>query len=278
MRSLDRRGVQEPFKNRKALEEVLPELYQGALTQFSPDDVLRFLGRKLHPSLKADVTTDQKCREEGRRVKHRVGRNSIKMYDHVNVLRVETTINKSSDFKTLKFCKVEGNPVSKWGPMPKGVANLKRFYEVGSGANERYLDALGVISSKEPKSRAVQALDDLCQPHTSGGKHVPRLQPIGPSDCKVFQAVLHGEHAIRGFRNRDIAVLLYPKPPSSPAEQRQRSAHVSRVIARLRGHLLVTRVKGSHLYRLTLKGMKLMTAAVRVRLQDFPAEYAQVAA
>src|SRR5262249_51245868 len=189
-----------------------------------------------------------------------------------------TTINKSSDFKSFQLRQVEGKLVPKWVPMTKGIANLKRFFQVGSASNERYLDALGVISSKEPKSRAVQALDDLCRPHTSGGQHVPRLQPIGPGDCKVFQAVLHGEHAINGFRNRDIAALIYPKPPSSLAEKRQRSAHVSRVIARLRGHALVTRVKGSHLYRMTLKGMKLMTTAVRVRLQDFPAEYAQVAA
>src|SRR5262249_32716446 len=91
------------FKSRKALEEVLPELYDAALRNFSPDDVLRFLGRKLHPSLKADVTTDQKRRVEGRRIKHRAGRNSIKMYDHLNVLRLETTIIKSSDFKMLKY-------------------------------------------------------------------------------------------------------------------------------------------------------------------------------
>ena len=266
------------FKNRKALDEVLPELFEAALLHFSPVDVLRFLGRKLHPSLKADVTTDQKCRVEGRRIKHRAGRNSIKMYDHVNVLRIETTINKSSDFKVLKYYEVEGKLVGKWVSMNKGVANLKRFFEVASASNQRYLDALGVVSSKVPKSRAIQALDDLSRPHTSGGRHVPRLQPIGPNDCAVFQAVLHGEHAINGFRNRDIAKLIYPKPPSSPEEKRRRSAHVSRTIARLRGHVLVAKVKGSHLYRITAKGMQLMTTAVRVRLRDFPEKYAQVAA
>jgi hypothetical protein len=265
------------FKNRKALEEVLPELHEAALLHFSPDDVLRFLGRKLHPSLKAEVTTDQKCRVEGRRIKHRAGRNSIKMYDHVNVLRVETTINKSSDFKMLKYREVEGKLVRKWVPMNKGIANLKRFFDVASASNERYLDALGGLCSKVPKSRAVQALDDLCRPHTSGGKHVPRLQPIGPSDCTVFQAVLHGEHAINGFRNRDLAKLIYPKAPSSPEEQRRRSARLSRTIAHLRGHGLVAKVKGSHLYRITSKGTQLMTTSVRVRLRDFPEQYAQLA-
>jgi hypothetical protein len=267
------------FKNRKALEEVLPDAYEAALVHFAPVDVLRFLGRELHPSLrKADVTSDQKGRAEGRRVKHRVGRNSIKMYDHVNVLRVETTINKASDFKMLRHLDIEGKLVRRWEPMRKGVANLKRFFEVGSASNERYLNALGAVTSKVPKARAIQALDDLCRPHTSGGKPVPRLQPIGPRDCKVFQAVLHGEHAINGFRNRDIAKLIYLKPTSSPDEKRRRSAQVSRVIARLHGHGLVAKVKGSHLYRITAKGMQIMTTAVRVRLRDFPEQYAQIAA
>src|SRR5262249_52911364 len=108
--------------------------------------------------------------------------------------------------------------------------------------------------------------------------HVPRLQPISPQVCNVFQAVLHGEHAINGFRNRDIARLIYPKPPSSPEEKRRRSAHVSRLIIRLRGHNLVAKVKDSHLYRITSKGVQLMTTAIRVRLRDFPEQYAQVAA
>jgi hypothetical protein len=66
----------------------------------------------------------------------------------------------------------------------------------------------------------------------------------------VFQAVLDGEHAINGFRNRDLAKLIYPKAPSSPEEQRleqrRRSARLSRMIAHLRGHGLVAKVKGSH--------------------------------
>jgi hypothetical protein len=266
------------FKNRKALEEVLPECYEASMMHFSAVDALRFLGRKLHPSLKAEVTSDQKGRVEGRRVKFRVGRNSLKMYDHINVLRIETTINKASEFKALRLREVEGKLVRRWEPMTKGVGNLKRFFDVGAASNERYLDALGTVSSKAPRSRPIQALDDLCRPHTSGGKHVPRLQPISPQDCNIFQAVLHGQHAINGFRNRDIAKLIYPKPPSSLEEKRRRSAHVSRQIIRLRGHNLVAKVKDSHLYRITSKGMQLMTTAVRVRLRDFPEQYAQLAA
>lgn len=266
------------FKDRKTLDELLPEIYEAALLHFSPDDVLRFLGRKLHPSLQAEVTTDHKRRVEGRRVKHRVGRNSIKMYDHANVLRIETTINHPADFKISKHQETDRGLQIKWVPMRKGVQNLPRYFKVASASNDRYLDALGAVSSRVPRSRAIKQLDAMCRPHTVDGRHVPRLQPIGPEDCAVFQAVLHGEHAIRGFRNRDIASLIYTTPPSSSEDRRRRGARVSRTIARLRGHGLVAKVKGSHLYRITANGARLMTTAVRVRLREFPEQYHQAAA
>ena len=81
------------FQNRPALLEVWPDLVRHASTNLSSADVLRFLGRKLHPALKAEVLTEARRRPEGWRIKHRLARNWIKAYDKASVLRVETTIN-----------------------------------------------------------------------------------------------------------------------------------------------------------------------------------------
>ena len=54
------------------------------------------MGRKLDPSLKAEVVTDTKARPEGWRVKHGLARNWVKVYDKVSVLRVETTPTRTS--------------------------------------------------------------------------------------------------------------------------------------------------------------------------------------
>ena len=67
-----------------------------------PTDVLRFLGRKLHPALKAEVLTEAKRRPEGWRIKHRLARNWVKVYDKASVLRVETTINNPREFRVLR--------------------------------------------------------------------------------------------------------------------------------------------------------------------------------
>ena len=91
--------------------------------------------------------------------------------------------------------------------MTKGVSNLWRYWQVCEAANQRYLEAMANVTLK---GEAVRELDGLCRSHTVSGRHVARLSPIGPDDCRLFQAVLHGEHLVRGLRNGDLTALLYP--------------------------------------------------------------------
>ncbi len=97
------------FKSPQALSEIYPQLVRGVISSFSATDVRRFLGRKPHGNFQSEVVSDYKKREEGIRVKHRVGANSVKMYDKEKQnLRLETTINDSKGFKV--FRPLEGNP------------------------------------------------------------------------------------------------------------------------------------------------------------------------
>lgn len=258
------------FQDRSALEAILPDLFETGTLAFSAEDVLRFLGRKLHPALRAEVTSDHKRRPEGRRVKHRVGKNSIKMYDKYSVLRIETTINHPRDFKVLKLQETDQGVVRRWVPMSKGVSNLWRYFQVGSGANARYLDAMANVV---PRGEAVRALDDLCQSHVVEGRRVAKLAPLGPHDAELFRAVLRGEHLVHGLRNRDLCRALIPAGDTvvDADERRRRCARISRQIAKLRGHGLLAKVQGCNLYRVTPKGQRLMAAAVHVRDKDFPA-------
>src|SRR4029450_5748475 len=78
------------FDTRSKLLELWPDLVRHAALNMSSEDVLGFLGRKLHPSLAAEVVTDTKRRPDGWRVRHRMAGNWVKVYDKVSVLRVET--------------------------------------------------------------------------------------------------------------------------------------------------------------------------------------------
>jgi hypothetical protein len=117
------------FKTRPALLEVWPDLVRHATLNLSSEDVLGFLGRKLHPSLKAQVVTDAKRRPQGWRVRHRMDGNWVKVYDKASVLRVETTINNPREFRVLRvFTDEAGRRERRWCEMRKGVGDLWRNY------------------------------------------------------------------------------------------------------------------------------------------------------
>jgi hypothetical protein len=76
---------------------------QHAMHHFKSPDVMRFLGKKAHGNFTGELTTSFKNRPEGVRVKHWAHGNSAKMYDKAgSILRVETTIAQTTDFKVLR--------------------------------------------------------------------------------------------------------------------------------------------------------------------------------
>jgi len=255
------------FRDRDTLEALLPALLETSWTAFSAEDVLRFLGRKPHGNFQGQVTTDRKKRPEGRRVKHRMKGNSIKWYDALNLLRIETTINQPREFRVLRIVETPQGRQRCWLPMGKGVANLWRYAQVGRQANYRYLNALAYA---QPTGKAIAELEGLCHPKTQQGKRYARFQPVAQTDCALFSAALAGEHTLNGFRNKDLQAYLYPQPAASRIEHRQRSAHVTRLVAKLRGHGLIAKVSNSRLYRSTARGIRLMSAAIHCRNKTFP--------
>jgi DNA-binding IclR family transcriptional regulator len=61
------------------------------------------------------------------------------------------------------------------------------------------------------------------------------------------------------------------------AEQRRRTAHVSRLLHLLRAHGLIAKIPHAHRYRVTAKGEALMSAALQARDKLFPQELQGVA-
>jgi hypothetical protein len=93
----------------------------------------------------------------------------------------------------------------------------------------------------------------------------------------LFRAVLRGEHHVNGFRNRDIQAVLFPVRAKGVAEQRRRTAQVSRLLHLLRAHGLIAKIPQAHRYRVTTKGEAVMSAAIYARYKVFPKELQHVA-
>jgi hypothetical protein len=257
------------FRNTASLQRLYPRLVRHGLTTFRSPDVMRFLGHKVPPSgnlpprLTAEVVSDVKRRPEGVRIKHRLGENSVKMYDKQgSVLRVETTINDVDDFKTFRT--PEGRPDAEpsWQRMRKGVADLPRRTEVSQASNNRYLDALASVDDATPLGELTAR---LCRPARYHGRRVRPLNPHAPADAALLAAVSCGEFTLNGFRNRDLRRLLFTAAPLAKAVQKRQAAAISRKLALLRAHHLIRKVPGTHRYHLTRSGRLALTALSAAR-------------
>jgi hypothetical protein len=264
------------FKDRASLKGLYEKLLLHATLCFSAEDVLTFLGRKLHGNFAGEVLNDCKKRLPGARIKHRMKSNWIKMYDkHGLVLRIETVINHPYEFKVRRMGRRKGQEVMGWYPMTKGVGRFYRYAEVAAAANRRYLEALAAV---DDPAQAVRKLTKLCKPATYGGRKRRGLHPLRKDDRELFRAVLRGEHAVGGFCNRDIAKHLLPGRSTDPAERRRQSARITRRIQLLRAHGLVAKIPRSRRYRLTSLGLTLMTASVYLHDKTMPELIRQLAA
>jgi hypothetical protein len=256
------------FTSREALAGLYPRLLEHAAINFSAPDILTFLGRRLHPRFDGEVLTHcQKDRWPGARIKHRMKNNWLKMDDKFGwVLRIETVINNPQEFRVRRLRTRAGRRAMTWCPMNKGVCNLYRYREVAWAANERYLEALSVVGNPAPAYRQVEA---LTEPVVVSGRSHAGFNPARGADVKLFQAVLDGNHLVRGFRNGDIREALYGST-EDPRERRRQSAVVGRLLKRLHVRGLIVKVPHSRRWHVSRKGHQVLGAVVQLYHHGIP--------
>lgn len=269
------------FKDPQVLARLYPQWLRHGAYDLSSADVMRFLGRKINSgrpvpkNFSGEVVTDLGHRADHLRVKHRLNKNWIKMYDKErSVLRVETTLNYVKDLRV--FRRAEGQPQSprKWRIMRKSVVDTKRRAQVSQKANERYLDHLAEVHAEESLGNLTKR---ICQPTELAGKRVRALQPWSPQDEQLLTAVNRPEFLLNGFRNRDLRPLLFGKDTITPEEQRRQSAKVSRQLRLLRAHGLILKVPKTHRYQLTTHGRTILSSLQAAHAAN-PAQLAKLAA
>jgi len=251
------------FDQRASIERMYPLLTRAVMEAFGAENVLRFLGRKPNGNLRnlqGEVYSDHRRREEGVRVKHQVKKNSVKVYDKGSVLRVETTINDPTDFKSYRARERDPNGEKKWLPMRKGIADLHRRAEVSQACNERYLHALATLNADSTLLHLVHPVCRACQYR---GHPVRALRPWSEPDRTLLEMVNDGAFCLNGFRNRDLVQRFHPKGFSDPAEHRKASARVTRLLRLLRAHGIIKRVSNTYRYQVTDNGRQILTAILQ---------------
>jgi hypothetical protein len=269
------------FRKRADLEELMPRLCQYSMLYFGASDVMTFLGRKLTGHFLGEVLTDQRevnilgKRVPGRRVKHRMKSNWIKMYDKGTVLRVETVINDPEEFRVRRRVRRNGRDAMAWVPLRKSVTMLFRYREISAQSNVRYLDALSQV--QDPTS-AVRDLDALTtNASTKDGRTVRAFNPLSRNERLLFGVLLVGEHALHGFTNRDVRQHLARTPyPLAPQAEKQ-PGQVTRLFRRLHAHGLIAKIPHSRRWRVSLSGRRTMATAIKLREVAYPSLFATAA-
>lgn len=256
------------FADAGSLADLYPTLIHRGMEVFQSPDVMQFLGHKLpahggvHGQYAGEIVSDLKQRLEGVRLKHRAGRNTIKMYDKFgSVLRVETTLNDPKGLKVYRTKQNDPDGPKEWLPLRKSVADLSRRTALSQKSNDRYIEGLSAFDCDEPLEKLT---DKVCGRVQVGKRWHRGLRPFDPLDVKLFEAVSRGEFAVSGFRNRDLRLILEGDSDDDD-DRRRASARISRKLAMLRAHGLIKKIPHTHRYEMTVQGQITITALLSAR-------------
>ncbi len=88
-------------KKQEALKPLYDQLIAKAIHSVKPENIITFLGKKMHGKYEGETGNNYHVRIEGSRIKHSMGKVSIKMYDKfAHILRIETIVNNVTFLNT----------------------------------------------------------------------------------------------------------------------------------------------------------------------------------
>lgn len=245
------------FKDKKTLAPIYDNILKSVMHTVTPNDVARFLGRKgVHGKndLPLDTSYKHVLREEMRRIKHRMGSTSVKIYDKFSqVLRIETTTNNTTNFYHYRSVEHrDGSKSSKIAPVKKTIYSLKALVPIMGGCNKRYLR---YIADFDAPIAGKKKLDKICKPIKVNNRSYKGFNFFDKEDEQLLRIIAKGDFLIHGFRNKDLRKELKNKS----------SGQISRIVKRLTLKGLIKKVNKTYRYYLTTLGNKVIKTALKVK-------------
>jgi hypothetical protein len=220
------------FKKREVLAPLYEEISRQAVVAVRVPDMARFWSKRYSPE--AEAQSDFKTVVQGTRIKHSLGRQSIKMDDKGGrVRRIETSSNDITFFRHYrKVVGRDGQEEYKMAALKKSIYSLSDVVEILGAACQRYLDFLGTL---EDQIKAHLDLDPISAPVRDSlvDRSWSGFNLFLKKDRAVLLAILHGEFSINGLGNKCLRALLANKnsadesPPSLDGCDFMASSNVS---------------------------------------------------
>jgi hypothetical protein len=258
------------FASQEVLQPHVDRWLRQAFLSFDAIDVLRFLGRSQRITKNGpEVQTSCYVRFDGKRIKHWLEENSLKLYSHLNILRSELTINNPYRINVRRQAQNDPKSGLLWRLLRHGIVDLPLRAEVGKEANDRHLEALaGLAETRTLKELAEPLTRRVPAPQGKSAKparQVRGLNPLAADDAALLAAISNPKWMIQGLRNRDLVGVLYPQQAKEPCERRCRSARVTHLLRLLRAHGLLDRIPGTHRYQIPVDARPKIQALLAVR-------------
>ncbi len=242
------------FKKQEYLQSIYSELTATAIHTVKPDNIATFLGHKIDPRYQGEMGNNYNIRIEGSRIKHTMGKSSIKMYDKFSkILRIETTTNDVSFFKHYREVEHRnGNKSMQYAHLKKNIYSLTPLTFLFKASNKRYLEFISAFDNKEAGRKR---LDKVTKSKQENNRTYKGFNLFCDADLSLLLTVLRGEYNISGFRNKNIRMRI-PK---------FNTGKVSRLIKRLKVFGLIKKAGKTYKYYLTRLGKELVITAEKLK-------------
>jgi hypothetical protein len=248
------------FRSPVKLTAMMDALLRHAHITGTSTAVLRYLDRPVtkagnpYQRSTGEVVTRRRGFHDGIRLRHWVDRNSVKLYNEQNVLRVETTINDPGKF--LVFRHKQGQPENEPKQrlaMRKGIADIPLRAAVSQQVNNRFIDNLALLQDTTPVR---DFLSDMVKPVIKTGRRFRALVPTG-KDREILQAISNPSFRIAGLTNSMLRDKLSTSSFGQHLTDKQMSAKVSRHLRMLRAHGIIRKLPRQNRYQMSLGGVRL---------------------
>lgn len=242
------------FRKQKDLQAIYSDMVATAIHTVKPENVITFLGKKLDPRFLGEIGNNYNIRIEGSRIKHTMGKSSIKMYDKFSkILRIETTTNDVSFFKHYREVEHrDGSKTMKYASLKKNIYSLRALKDLFKSSNNRYLEFISAIENKDIGRKR---LEKISHSKNENNRNYKGFNFFDDKDLSVLLAILKGEFNISGFQNKNLQKLL-------PGMNR---GQISRLLRRMRVHGLIKKVARTYKYYMTKLGKETILNAQKIK-------------
>jgi hypothetical protein len=242
------------FRRQTDLQAIYGHLIRTAIHTVKPDDIATFLGKKLTGHYQDEMGNRYNVRLEGTRVRHSMGKATIKMYDKFGqILRIETTTLDVTFFQHYRQVEQrDGTTVMKYAPMKKTIYSLGALRDVLTAANRRYLEFLSAIDDPSGGLRKLDKLSQTVHEHTRSYRG---FNFFDPNDQLLLETMARGEFNISGFQNQRLRKFL----------PQFNSGQISRLLKRLRTHGLIKKVGRCYKYYVTDLGRQVTALGFKLK-------------